>query len=51
MKVLGFISDEGGRSNEPGDAYLSCFPDIYYNVSDCSVVRLHLLGRYFNACN
>ena len=32
-KVLGFIATEGSGSTEPGDTYLSCFPDIYSNVS------------------
>ena len=50
-KVLGFIAIEGAGSTEPGDPYLSRFPDIYYNVSVRPVVRPHLLGRYFNACN
>ena len=31
--------------------YLSCFPDIYSNVSVCPVVHPHLLRIYFNACN
>ena len=31
-KVIGFISTEGGGSTEPGDPYLSCFPEIYSNV-------------------
>ena len=50
-KVLGFIATEGAGSTEPGDPYLSCFPDIYSTVSVRPVVRPHLLGRYFNACN
>ena len=50
-KVLGFISTKGARSIEPGDTYLSRFPDIYSNISILPVVRTHLLGRYFNACN
>ena len=50
-KVLGFIATEGAGITEPGDPYLSCFPDIYSNVSVCPVVRPHLLGRCFNACN
>ena len=50
-KVLGFITTEGGGSTEPGDPYLSRFPDIYSNVSVRPVVCPHLLGRYFNACN
>ena len=32
------------------NTYLSCFPDIYYNVSVRPVVCIQLLGRYFNAC-
>ena len=31
-KVRGFIANEGGGSTEPGDPYLSHFPDIYSNV-------------------
>ena len=27
-KVIRFIASEGGGSTEPGDLYLSCFPDI-----------------------
>ena len=50
-KVLGFIATEGAGSTEPGDPYLSRFPDIYSNVSVRPVVRPHLLGRYFNECN
>ena len=50
-KVLEFIANEGDGSTEPGDLYLSCFPDIYYNVSVCPVVCPHLLDRYFNAFN
>ena len=50
-KVLGFIVTEGAGSTEPGDPCLSRFPDIYSNVSVRPVVRPHLLGRYFNACN
>ena len=50
-KVLEFIFTEWAGSTEPGDPYLSCFPDIYSNVSVRRVVRTHLLGRYFNACN
>ena len=42
--VLGFIATEGAGINEPGDPYLSFFPDIYSNVSVCPVVRTHLLG-------
>ena len=50
-KVPGVIATEGAGNIEPGDPYLSCFPDIYYNVYIRSVVRPHFLGRYFNACN
>ena len=49
--VLGFILTEGAGSTEPGDPYLSCFPDIYSDVSVRPIVIPHLLGRYFNACN
>ena len=50
-KVPGFIATEGGGSTEPGDPYLSRFPDIYYDLSVRPIVRPHFLGRYFNACN
>ena len=50
-KVLGFIATEGSGSTEPGDPYLSRFPEIYYNVSVCPFVHPHLLCRYFNVCN
>ena len=50
-KVIGSIATEGARSTEPGDPYLSRFPDNYSNVSVHPVVCPHLLGRYFNACN
>ena len=50
-KVLGFIYAEGDGSTELGDPYLSCFPDIYSNVSVRPVVCPNFLGRYFNACN
>ena len=50
-KVLGLIATEGAGITEPGDTYLSCFPDIYSNISVFPVVRPHLIGGYFNACN
>ena len=50
-KFLGFIATEGGVSTEPGDPYLSRFPDIYSDVSVRPVVRPCLLGSYFNAFN
>ena len=50
-KVLGFISTDGAGSTEPGDTYLSCFPDIYYNISVRPIVCPHSIHRYFNACN
>ena len=50
-KVLGFIATEGGGSTEPGDPYLSHFPDIYSNVSVRPVVHPHLMGMYFNVYN
>ena len=51
MKVLGFIATEAAGSTEPGDPYLSSFPEIYYNVSVLLVFLTHLIGRNFNACN
>ena len=33
-KVLVFIATEGAGSTEPGDTYLSHFPDIKLNVRD-----------------
>ena len=50
-KVLGFISTDGAGSTEPGDPYLSCFPEIYSNVSVSPVVRPHFPVKYFNAYN
>ena len=51
MKFLLFMSTKGARITEPGDPYLSRFPEIYSNVSVCPIVRTHFLGSYFNACN
>ena len=50
-KVLVFIATYGDGSTAPSDPYLFRFPDIYSNVYVLPVVHLHLLGRYFNACN
>ena len=50
-KVLGFIADEGGGSTEPGDPYLSCFPDIYSNIYIFPVVRPNFLGSNSNSCS
>ena len=50
-KALGFIVTDGDGSTEPGDHYLSHFPEFFSNVSVCSVVCPHLLGRYFDAFN
>ena len=50
-KFLGFIATKGAGSTEPGDLYLSRFPDIYSDLSVHPVVCPHLIGRYFNACN
>ena len=50
-KVLGFIATEGAGSTEPGDPYLSHFPEIFSNVSVRPVVRPQFIGSYFNACN
>ena len=40
----------GAGSTDPGDPYISCFPEIYSNFSVHCVVRPHLLSSYFNAC-
>ena len=50
-KFLGFIAIERALSTEPGDPYLSRFPDIYSNFSVRLVVCPHLLVRYFYAYN
>ena len=50
-KVLGYIATEGAGSTEPGDPYLSCFPNIFSDVSIHPVVCPHLIVRYSNACN
>ena len=50
-KVLGFIATEGSRSTKPGDSYLSCFLEMYPNVSIRPVVLPQFLGRYFNDFN
>ena len=50
-KVLVFIATEGAGSTDPGDIYLSLFPDIYSNISVCPISPPHFIGRYFNACN
>ena len=50
-KVLEFIATEASGSTEPGDPYLSSFPDIYSNVSVLIFGFTHLLGRNFNAYN
>ena len=51
QKVLESISTEGYGSTNPGDTYLSHFPDTYYNISIIPVVHPCILVRYFNTCN
>ena len=51
IKVLGFIAIGGSRISEPGDPYLSSFPDNYSNVSVCTIVCPRLICRHLNACN
>ena len=51
MKFLCVIATKGDGSNEPGDTYLSHFPEIYYNVYVWPFMCPHLLVRYLNACN
>ena len=50
-KVLGFIAFEWAGNTGPVDTCLSCFPEIYSNVSVLPVVCPHFLGMYFNAFN
>ena len=50
-KALWFIYTRWAGSTEPGDPYLSNFPDKYFNVYVRPIVRPHFLVRYFNACN
>ena len=45
QKVIGFISAEGDDSTVPDYSYLSCFPDMFYDVSICPVVCPRILGR------
>ena len=51
IKVLCFIATKGSGTIESGDHYLSCFSDIYSNVSVRLVVHTHFIGSRFNACN
>ena len=46
-----FSATEGGEITELGNPYVSCFTDIYYNVSVCPVFCPWFIGRYFNACD
>ena len=50
-RVLGFISDEGYGSTDPGDTYLSCFPENYTNIYFLPVVSHRVLVSHFNGCN
>ena len=50
-KVLGFIATGGGGRTKPGNPYLSCFPDIYSNISFRPDVHPILLYMYFNDYN
>ena len=50
-KFLDFIANEGSVSTEPGYPYLSCFFDIYSNVSVRHIFRPQFLGRYLNDFN
>ena len=51
QKVLGFDAVEGGRSNELGVPYFSCYPENYSIVSICPVLCHHFIGSNFSACN
>ena len=50
-KILGFIATEGDRGNESVHNYLSCFPEMDYNVSVSPIFHPHNIGIYFNSCN
>ena len=50
-KVLGFITDEGIWSNEPGDPCLPRLPENYLKKNIRSVFSPNLIIGYFNACN
>ena len=50
-KFIRIIATEGDGSAEPGDPYLSRFPDNNTNISIHPVVFTHFIGRYLNACN
>ena len=51
QKVLESIATEGCGSTNPGDTYLSRFPDTYYNISIISVVHPCIFVSYFNTCD
>ena len=46
-----FTATEGGRSNELGVTYLSCYPEHYYSVSICPVHCNYAIGNNFCAFN
>ena len=50
-KVLVFIANDGDGNTEPGDTYLSRYPDNCFNVYVRPIVCPCLKGRSFNACN
>ena len=50
-ETLGFISTEGDGRTETGLPYLFHFLGNYYNIYILPVVRTHVLGWHFNACN
>ena len=51
QKLLGFISMDGVGSTEPGVPYLSRYPEKFYNVYVCPVLRTRVIGRYSSVCN
>ena len=51
QKVFGSIVTEGGGSTEPGVPYLYNYPGIFSRVYIYPVLRPHVIGRYFIACN
>ena len=48
---LVLIATDRAGSNDPGDPYLSSFPDTYSTFYIFTFVSNHVLVRYSNACN
>ena len=50
-EVLGLIATQGSGGIDPGDPYLSSFPNTYFDDYIHTNARPHMIGRYFNAYN